>query len=600
MKISCLQHRFVWMVCTLVFSTPAILGAQVPAWTSTGPFGGTIPSLVAHPTLPGVLYGTVYDAGVLRTRDGGGSWELLPQSNGISLIAIDPSQPKTLYGASLSFPGKILKSADEGVHWTIVSRNLPANVVVTSLVADPSQPQRIYLGSPNRGVWRSADGGVTWKSVSRQLPVAESTSITALVVPKRPAGTVIVGTPVNGVYRSRDAGGSWEPLRTGLPTGYVLALASAPSEPKTLYASYDGPRTYRSRDGGDFWVAISAGKNIASLAVHPRAPLTVYGGTNSSEMLKTTDGGKTWRPTTPPPSPLVLTPVLDAAAAVYAGTVALSTDPGGVVRSVNGGASWERRNRGLVGLRALAVATDPADTDNLVTAMQGPGIYRSANAGTRWVPVRGFPAGRIVDSVTSEVIAAGPGLFYFVDLSTTPRIWKTADSGLTWNSLAGPPGRPQIVRADPSDPETLYAIAFSANVAGLFRSGNGGVSWTPVATLPATCAIYEPGGRAGFGGGARHPLPRGLPSSGRDRLVPLRLLPQRGRRSLLGLGRRRLAWGDRGQGRGRPRGLPHRLRGDGRRLLEPSLWSEQEHGCRCHLDSHGAGRQGHSLARRLS
>ncbi len=465
--------------------------AQAQGWTPTGPFGGNV-ALAVHPMVPGVLYTAVYPAGVLRTRDAGASWQLLPGTAGLNLVAIDPTQPRTLYATSPMPMARVFKSTDEGARWRVVSRNLPAHLNITRLVVDPARPSRLYLTATTNGVWRSGDGGATWQRLSQGLPAGGSTNVPVLVVPRKPGGTAFAGTFGSGVFRTRNAGGSWEPVRGGLPVGPVAALAVAPSDPRTLYASIEDAGVFRSRDGGNSWVPAGnpapEGSEISSLAVHPRSPLTVYAGDFGTGIFRTTDGGRRWTPTTTPPSIFVTLLALDASAALYAGALPLEADVGGVLRSADGGASWERRNGGIPGLRTLSVAVDPADPDNLVTSVNGPGLFRTANAAARWVPVRGsFPPGRISGVLTSEVIAGGAGTFYFVDQSREPRIWKSSDAGRTWTPLSGPPGSPQRLRADPLDPETLYVLVPPA----LYRSEDGGATWAPLAALPATCTVFD-------------------------------------------------------------------------------------------------------------
>lgn len=384
------------LVCALALAAPGLLAAQAPSWTPTGPFGGTINGLAVHPTVPGVLYAEVA-GGVVRTRDAGASWQWLPGPPGLGAVAIDPTQPRTLYAASPLLTGRVFKSTDAGDRWRVVSRNLPPHLIIRRLVVDPARPSRLYLTGASHGIWRSGDGGVTWQILSQGLPAGGSTNVSALVVPRKPGGTAFVSTFRPGLFRTRDAARSWEPVRGGLPTGIVVGLAIAPSDPRTLYASIHNMGVFRSRDGGNSWVPAgnpaSEGMGISALAVHPRSPLTVYG-RSSGALFRTTDGGQSWTLTAPPPSFLTAL-VLDASAALYAGTFAVEADVGGVLRSADGGASWERRNRGIPGLRALSVAVDPADPDNLVTVVNGPGLYRTANAAARWVPVRAAsrPAG---------------------------------------------------------------------------------------------------------------------------------------------------------------------------------------------------------------
>jgi photosystem II stability/assembly factor-like uncharacterized protein len=480
----------------LLLLTPGLLPAQGnPAWQPLGPWGGTVGSIAVHPTDPQVLYAGGSLAGVVKSTDGGASWRLLPGSPFLpAFVALDPGRPTTVYAAE-RFAGHVFKSTDGGAHWRRISAGLPRDLEISGLAVDPLRPSRLYLGSQSRGVWRSVDGGASWQRASQGLPAGGNLQVT-LVTAGRPAGTAFVNAVPHGLFRTRDAGASWKPARNGLPAAsQVFALAIAPSDPRTLYASF-ADRVYRSENGGGSWVPAGqppGGPTLAALAVHPRSPRTVYGGTANSGIFKSEDGGRTWEPTGAPTAVYVATLAFGSSrqGPVYAGLAFTGTDPGGVMRSADGGATWERRRQGIPGLSANSVAIDPADPDNLATAVET-GLYRSANGGVRFARTRaGFPVPSGFGVLIGQVQASGPGTFYAVDFRQ-PALWKSTDAGLTWRLLPGPAGLPVLrLRTDPLDPDTLYAVARSGLEWRIYRSNDGGLSWTPLAVPSAHCGFTD-------------------------------------------------------------------------------------------------------------
>lgn len=485
---------------------PALLTAQTPTWQPLGPFGGTVASLAVHPTAAGVLYAS-HDAGVLKSTDGGLSWRLLPGSPATSLVVLDPTRPATLYAVPRGLANTVYKSVDAGAHWTAVSQNLPDEVSITALTVDPARPVRLYLASANSGVWRSGDGGATWRPVNQGLPDEGLTATMVLAaVPRKPAGTAFVGSYGPGLFRTRNAGLSWERVQGGLPDARATALAVAPKDPRILYASFggvlDSVGIYRSEDGGESWVPagnpLGSGEvtPVRTLAVHPRLPFTVYAGTYRA-IFKSTDGGRHWAPVTPPSAPDVLTLAFGAAPPVlYAGIAqgdALQGDDlrGGVLRSTDGGASWIRVNQGFPGVNSLAVAVDAAHPDTLV-ASAGPGIIRSADRGAHWT-------GQAHVGAPPEIVAAGPGTFYFVEGGSDFRraVWKSTDTGLTWTGASIAFVQRTSLSADPLAPDTLYAIYnyYSGldihNDPSIYRSQDGGASWSLLADPPDKCSAFD-------------------------------------------------------------------------------------------------------------
>lgn len=142
-------------------------------------------------------------------------------------------------------------------------------------------------------------------------------------------------------------------------------------------------------------------------------------------------------------------------------------------------------------VRALAV--DPSDPRRLVAGTAG-GVVASEDGGRTWQPLGAE------GEVTSLVVpAARPETVYLAgrDLSTgqgqAPLAWSD-DRGRSWQPLDGPASGPvQALAADLADPPGLYAVADG----GLFRSSNGGDSWSVVgAGLPAdtTALAITPAG----------------------------------------------------------------------------------------------------------
>jgi uncharacterized protein (TIGR03437 family) len=140
----------------------------------------------------------------------------------------------------------------------------------------------------------------------------------------------------------------------------------------------------------------------------------------------------------------------------------------GLISSRDDGRSWQE-NAALGRVRVQAIGIDPTDPGTLYVATTD-SVQRSTDAGQSWQaadeppdePIRTI----IVDPSRQErVYAAGAGL------------WRSNDAGRTWRSLPGVRGDILQLMIDPVSPAVLYA---SARNQGLFRSDNGGDSWTVI------------------------------------------------------------------------------------------------------------------------
>ncbi len=276
-----------------------------------------------------------------------------------------------------------------GMHaqeWRVVG---PPGGDVRTLVADPGNAQRLYLGTSDGHVFVSDDGAQHWRLLSR-VGTPETVVFTLLVDRREPkviyAGTWTLSGVGGGVFRSKDRGETWE--RAGLDGQTVRALAQAPSDPKLLFAgTLDG--VYRSRDEGKHWQRISPEEhpdllNFDSVAVDPGDPDTIYAGTYHLAW-KTTDGGRNWQP-------------------IHAGMIDDSD--------------------------VMSIMLDRTNPDR-VFATACSGMYRSENRGERWTKIQGIPfVSRRTHFLHQDPVQ--PEVFY---AGTTQGLWRSTDGTLTWKRM---------------------------------------------------------------------------------------------------------------------------------------------------------------------
>ncbi len=278
--------------------------------------------LAADPAHPNIVYAGAQGAGVLRSDDGGQTWQPSELDGSIvKSLAVSRAAPGTVYAGTK--PALIYVSRDDGAHWEeltnfrrIRSRWLwlspaekPFSAYVQALALSPDDPGVLIAGIEFGAVVRSADGGKTW-SGHRRGALRDCHSLA--YHPFHEGWVYEGGGTGAGVAVSRDAGTTWTQPRAGLDRHYGWAVAADCDHPEVWYASLSpGPMKahsaanaqaaiFRSTGGAD-WQRLSGGLP-EPLNAMPYALLTdpavsghVYAGLRNGEVWQSADYGDTWR-----------------------------------------------------------------------------------------------------------------------------------------------------------------------------------------------------------------------------------------------------------------------------------------------------------------
>lgn len=138
---------------------------------------------------------------------------------------------------------------------------------------------------------------------------------------------------------------------------------------------------------------------------------TLFLGTHSG-LLQSKDDGRTWVPVPLPDAPKgvdVMTLVADPSnpEIVYAGT-----HERGVLRTRDGGKTWEEVNTGLGGRDVHAMTINPNRPKVLHAWVVDKGLYRTTDGGGKWARVDDGPENPEVKALTSVNIPTGMGGIY--------------------------------------------------------------------------------------------------------------------------------------------------------------------------------------------
>lgn len=283
------------------------------------------------------------------------------------------------------------------------------------------------------------------------------------------------------------------------------ASASVPVGPMTRYldeAFYGGLR-YRM-------LGPARGGRVTTVTGVPRRPLTFFMGSTGGGVWKTTNAGQTWINVSDPFFDVGSMGSIEVSASnpdvIYAGTGsdALRSNVSighGVWKSTDAGATWRRaglRDVGNIG----AIRVDPTNPNLVyVAAIGNPfapgvdrGLYRSSDGGTSWKKI--LYVSDSTGAVDVELQPDRPTTIYasmwraerkpwtIISGAREGGVYKSVDGGETWRQLTnGLPsdliGRSNIA-VTPADPDIVYVLMEAKPGSGLYRSNDGGESFTMV------------------------------------------------------------------------------------------------------------------------
>ena len=332
--------------------------------------------------------------------------------------------------------------------------------------------------------------------------------VSSLAVPETPAqahrNVMFAGARTGGVWRTTNRGTTWEPVTDSAGVASVGAVAVAPSNANVVWAgtgdnsltrsAYWGDGVYKSTDGGTTWanMGLRDTQHIARIVIHPTNPDIVWVaalghlGTPNQErgVFKTTDGGRTWQ------------------------KQLFVNETSGAVDLV-----IDYRNPNVLYAAMYDAIRLPW---KIMEARPGGGIFKTTDGGAKWEKVaNGLPQGN-TGRIGMDICRKNPDVIYAVidNFNLRPgaaqqrdtsfaapasyiggEVYRTDDAGHTWHraSAEGEDVSRKAgysfnqLRVDPNNPERVFITG-----SNMIQSNDGGKTWA---------------GLGGGGGGRRSGYP---------------------------------------------------------------------------------------------
>jgi len=361
---------------------------------------------------------------------------------------------------------RIEPSLFENLEW----RNIGPAIMggrTTDIEGVPGNPNIVYVATASGGLWKTTNGGITWTPIfDRQGTI----SIGDIAIDPRNPDVIWVGTGESntrnsvsfgdGVYKSTDGGKTWRHL--GLrDTRHISRILIHPQNPDIVYVGAVGHAfgpneergVFMTTDGGQTWqkvLYIDAQHGVSDMDIDPRNPNILYAAMWHFER-------KPW-------------------------THRSGSEKGGVFKSVDGGRTWRKLERGLpklLGRIGVKVAPSNPQVVYVIAESKEGTLFRSED----W--------GETFREVSREVRIVSRG-FYYSDLRVDPwdenRVYAIAsslfvsiDGGRTFRRIsARTHGDYHTLWIDPTNPYRMW----QGQDGGIAVSYDRGETWEYVNNIP--------------------------------------------------------------------------------------------------------------------
>jgi photosystem II stability/assembly factor-like uncharacterized protein len=307
----------------------------------------------------------------------------------------------------------IIRTTDGGADWSYANAlpsapNGLAKTRISSVLFSPENPDVVYAGSYDDGVFKSDDGGVTWQQILSKIAVYD-----ILIDLRNPQTMYAAGTfgSHGKLLVTYDEGKSWvEIYNEATLDNAVRSIVQNPNDPKQIVIGMQSGSLHTSFDSGATW------RNLTHLRDRVNKMAWLPGGlyvlSEQKGLVKTVDGGVSFKSLNPTLAQtdsftgtfLSSSEPLPTAFNQFAinhtdpRTIYMTTDTG-MFKTTDEGVSWnklklplgKRSSQDPVAIRAVTVfQANPT----ILYASAGATLYRSSNAGDTWqtqsVDTQGF------------------------------------------------------------------------------------------------------------------------------------------------------------------------------------------------------------------
>ena len=449
------------------------------SWT---PLGDDLPvigvsGIAIPPTATNTVYistgdndaGDTYSIGVWKSTNGGNTFTQTGNINANSTgkIIVHPTDANTLYVAT---SGGLYKTIDGGTNWNSVRSGNYDDVAMK-----PNDPNTIYVCDDD-DVFVSTNGGTSW-STATGLP-NNSGRLKMAVTAANPNYIYVVSAASDnsfqGVYRSSNSGTSFSPRNTTTDifdgsnqAWYDLAIAADPNNAERIFVGV--LNVHRSTNGGTSWTQLNSWSNAGGAAyTHADIHFLHYFGNrlycgSDGGIYRSTNNGSAF-------TDLTIGGLQIGQFYTISGSEADVTTIAGGLQD-NGGYAYTNGSwKVYYGADGMESAVDPVNSNIIYGMIQNGSLYYTTNGGASvqnaGSPMSGVWVTPMQRDPNAQRLLVGYDELYEYDYS----------NGWAQISNNNFPASLRKVEVHPANSNIIYVATYS----NVYRSTNGGSSWTNI------------------------------------------------------------------------------------------------------------------------
>lgn len=456
-------------------------------------------------------------SGLYKSEDCGNTWNEISNTfvdgeKGRISVAFSPADPNILYSLIESDKTGLYRSTDKGKNWELMTTSTYVSerpFYFSLILPDPVDTNRIY--KPGFTLYVSDDGGYSFTS-----PFVEGgdvhSDLHALWINPENKNQIYLGTD-GGLYTSYDRGSTWHHARN-LPLSQFYHVRADNDNPYNVYGglqdngSWVGPSQSVGGINNSDWMNIGFGDgfNVLPDPADNNIIFWQYQGGNTMRFYRDTREAKEIKPFSDDPNeklrfnwdtPIAFSPTVEGV--IYIGSQYL-------FRSSDRGDSWEKISPDLTtddakkqnqeesgGLTIdnstaenhctiFTISESPVNPDVVWAGTDDGNLQVTTDAGETWSNasdnITGLPEERWCSKIFASNHDAAAAYAVFNNYRNGDKnvyVYKTADFGATWRSLATKniQSFARVIVEDFVNPNLL----FLGTDGGLYLSVDDGLSW---------------------------------------------------------------------------------------------------------------------------
>ena len=215
---------------------------------------------------------------IFKSTDCSRTWKEIYADNDpgqlINTIVVDHYNPQIVYMGNKR--GDIIRSADGGDSWETL-HNFKGRI--KKIILSPADSRIIFVMTENKGLFRSLNSGIDWLDLKENMPGIRNTQLGRDVVASAIQPGLVIYATKYGMLRSVNNGDDWTEIKLIVPKNEsrINSIAISDLDANKLYYLTDTV-FYSSADGGVNWISqdLTTTRRGANLVVDSVKPGVIY------------------------------------------------------------------------------------------------------------------------------------------------------------------------------------------------------------------------------------------------------------------------------------------------------------------------------------